>query len=141
MRGQDGQPPTLSQSRCRRLECKRWFIDDLEHLMTDDDIRAGRLDHIEQRGSITENSANVGADRRFFCSSLEGCERIRAGVDDEDKMAELSDSHRQTSGATTEIDDLQRSLGIHGEVPCSQHLMQRIPHRCGAQGAATTIHC
>ena len=74
--------------------------------MTEHEVSATCLDHVEQGLGITEHAAH-GGDACFGDAALEGCERIGAGVDHQHVVAELTDPDSEPSGTATEVDDAE----------------------------------
>lgn len=83
----------------------RWVIGDLENVMTQQDIDLLRINDLPQSVEITLAPADALGDPGLGSAALEGSQRVRARVDDDDLVAELRQRNREPAATATGIND------------------------------------
>ncbi len=98
----------------------------LEHAVAEHQVGAARLDDLEQPGGVALHRAHL--DAGLAGPALQRGQRVRAGVDDGDPVAELGERDGEPAGAAADVQDVEAG----GSRP-SEHLAQHVPHHRGAR--------
>lgn len=104
---------TGRESRGHRSQRRGWVVDDFEDAMAAHHVERVARNDIGQSVSITLERNDPVVDVGFGSASLQGCERIWAGVDDGDASnqlgTQLSEGDGKFTGASAEVEDGNRS--------------------------------
>src|SRR4051794_30884390 len=127
------------QHRCHRLQRLHRVVDNLEYAVTQHSIRAGLARQPRQLGRVTLHTADEFAHTFVASPPLQRRQRIRTRVDDRHPMPFNSEGYGESTGPTTEIDDVQPSTRINPRPPCQRH-PQSLTHQRGPQTPPPPIH-
>ncbi len=92
-------------------------------------------DHVEEAPDVPLDSADELGDAGLGGPALQREERVGAGVDDGDPVAEAGHRHREVPGAAARVEDIEGVLP-GGLDPAVQGVLEDVPDDGGAQGGA-----
>lgn len=93
------------------------------------------LDHLEQAVDVALDTADPVGDPGLGGAALQREERVGAGVDDGDAVAEAGDRHREVAGAAAGVQDVQGVPAGHLH-PVVEGVLEDLPDHGGTEGGA-----
>ena len=108
-------------------------VDDVEHAVAEHQVDGtGRSTSVGQVGEVALLAGDPVGDVGLAGSPVERGERVGAGVDDLDPVAELGEGYGEAAGAATDVDDAGgRRVGV------GEQALHGRPHHTGTDGLAT----
>ncbi|CAM5638711.1 hypothetical protein SGLAM104S_02450 [Streptomyces glaucescens] len=110
-------------------------VDVLQDAVAEHRVVAAALGHVEQAVGVALHSAHPVGDAGLGGAALQGEQRVGAGVDDGDPVAEAGDGHREVAAAASGVEDVQR-LPARGLDPAVQGVLEDVPDDGGTEGGA-----
>jgi len=107
-------------------------VDVLEDAVAEDEVGRAGPDDVEQPGGVTLHRAHL--DTCLAGPSLERGERIGAGVDDGDPVAQPRDRHREASGAASHVEHVEPAGAAGAAGPGGEDATEGVPHHGGTGG-------
>lgn len=102
--------------------------------MAQHDVVAAPLDHVEEAVDVALDALHTVGDAGFGGAALQGEQRVRAGVDDGDTVAEACHGHREIAAAAAGVEDVQH-LTARGLHPAVKGVLEDLPDHRGTERA------
>ncbi len=109
-------------------------LDVLEHAVTEHDVEAVALDDVEQAVRVALDAPDAVGDAGLGGPALQREQRVGAGVDDGDPVAEPGERHRELARAATGVEHLE-DVPTGGLDPAVEGVPQDLPDDGGAEGS------
>ncbi len=130
---EQAERPAGAQGRGERGQRGRRVLDDLQDAVAEHHVGPAVRDQVGQRAQVALASADPVGDAALVGATREDGQRVGAGVDDHHLVAELGDPDREAAGASPDVEDGGRPIGVAG----LEHVAQGVPHDRRAGGAAS----
>jgi hypothetical protein len=98
-------------------------------------VVATALDHVEQAVRVALDAPDPFGDAGLGGPALQREQRVRAGVDDGDAVAEAGDGNGEVAAAATGVEDVQH-VPPRGLDPAVEGVLEDLPDHGGTQGRA-----
>ena len=107
----------------------------LQDAVAEHDVVAAALDHVEEAVGVALDAPHPVGDPGLGGAALQREQRVRAGVDDGDAVAEAGDGHREVAAAAPGVEDVER-LPSRGLDPAVEGVLEDLPDHGGTEGGA-----
>ncbi len=133
--GEQAEDALGAQGGHRVADAFGGVVDVLQHAVAQHDVVPAALDHVEEAVGVALDAPHPVGDTGFGGAPLQGEERVRAGVDDRDAVAEPGGGHGEVAAAASGVEDVQR-LTARGFDPAVQGVLQDLPDHGGTKRGA-----
>ena len=110
-------------------------VDVLQDAVAQHRVVTAALDHVEQAEDVALDAADPVGDPGLGGAALQCEERVGAGVDDGDPVAEAGDRHREVAGAAAGVQDVQGVPAGRLDLAV-ESILQDLPDHGGTEGGA-----
>lgn len=110
-------------------------VDVLQDPVAEHGVVARAADHVEQSADVALDAGDEVGDPGLGGPALQREQRVGAGVDDRDPVAEAGDGDREVPGAAARVEDVEAVLP-GGLDPAVEGVLEDVPDDGGTQGGA-----
>ncbi|GHI24318.1 hypothetical protein Shyd_56890 [Streptomyces hydrogenans] len=110
-------------------------VDVLQDAVAEHHVVGAALGHVEEAADVALDAGHQVGDPGLGGAALQREERVGAGVDDGDPVAEAGHRHREVAGAAAGVEDVQVGLPRAPD-PAVEGVLEDVPDDGGAQGGA-----
>jgi hypothetical protein len=135
---QQAEHTTLAQHRRHRLQRLRRVVDDLEHPMAEHRVGARLARHLGQIRGITLDATHELADSLVGRPPLQRRQRVRARVDHGHPVTLDRQRHRESTGTSAEVHDVEPRRRV-GPWPPGQCHPKSFGHQRRPQRTPTSV--